>query len=310
MAINFPGNIGLKNIFPHSREFDTGGGNVRIGQGDIIVAQDETGDTDNLNDAMDLLPALGGTIYIKEGIYLFDSEITITKTIKFLGTGITSVIKSITLPLNGDLLHANSVNNIIFENLKIYSNRNGIELVECDNCIIKNCFFECDKSIRIFGCKKVTIKDNYFEPDSISIGLYISGAVRCKFITIENNYRTGGGSYFLVIKDTDYSTIGSNYVENTSYSCCKLGESSTGSNGGSFNIFSRNILNTTAGGGGACITVADSSSEHNIICNNILKSTNNGFYQSNGDNTLIIGNQTKNVNIAGGTGNDVHNIII
>ncbi|MFW6172571.1 MAG: right-handed parallel beta-helix repeat-containing protein [Elusimicrobiota bacterium] len=62
---------GPNQIFKHSRNFDQGVGTrqERIGQADVIVAQDGTADAETIQDGVDLLSSKGGTVFIKEGEY-------------------------------------------------------------------------------------------------------------------------------------------------------------------------------------------------------------------------------------------------
>lgn len=69
---------GMPQLFPHSKEFDQGQGNIRKGAGTFIVADDGSGDFDNIQDAINALPSTGGEIFIKEGTYLIDTSKKLT----------------------------------------------------------------------------------------------------------------------------------------------------------------------------------------------------------------------------------------
>lgn len=92
MVLQLPG---IENLFPHSKETQTGGGMERIGQATIIVSLDGTGDTDSIQEAVDMLPADGGEIFIKEGTYDITSPILIDQYwVTITGTGHGTILRN------------------------------------------------------------------------------------------------------------------------------------------------------------------------------------------------------------------------
>jgi len=83
---------GFKNIFPHSREYNQGSGQIRKGSETVIVAQDGSGDTNSIQDGIDMLSSDGGVVYIKEGTYTLTSAIGITSNTTIIGAGAGATI--------------------------------------------------------------------------------------------------------------------------------------------------------------------------------------------------------------------------
>lgn len=90
MVLNFE-----DSMFSHGRRFEDGGGNTSIRQATVVVAKDGTGDSDDIQEAINLLPKGGGVVFIKEGSYLLTTGLTINKDfIKLQGTGNGTEIKT------------------------------------------------------------------------------------------------------------------------------------------------------------------------------------------------------------------------
>lgn len=89
-----------------------------------VVAMDGTGDFDNIQDAIDALPANGGSIYVREGTYTISiSGITITKSnVVITGAGEGTVLQAAN-SLSDNIFTigdgTNSYSNITIANLKI-----------------------------------------------------------------------------------------------------------------------------------------------------------------------------------------------
>ncbi len=160
------------SIFPHSEETDTGQGRERIGQATVLMSLDGSGDTDNLVDALALLPDDGGSIFIKEGIYEQVDQITITKSnVTIQGVGFGTILK---LKDTGDgttdrVLLASSKTNIVIKSIQIDINgsgqtglnpvKGGIFLFNCKNCIIQEVLVDDgldDAGITLFSSASTT----------------------------------------------------------------------------------------------------------------------------------------------------------
>lgn len=148
MALELPT---IPQIFKHSRDFDTGVGNVRKGQGEIIVALDGSGDFDNIQEAVNSVTMNeGAVIFIKRGTYEITSTITINKNnIKIIGSGLASVIRRKTAAAYTLITIGNggtARTNITIEALGINdigggAVSDGININHAHFVWIKNCYF-------------------------------------------------------------------------------------------------------------------------------------------------------------------------
>lgn len=145
MGLNLPE---MPNIFPHSKSVDTGGGNVRIGQNDILVALDGTGDFDSLVEAIRSIPG-GGSIFLKKGTYKVNYEdvgerFTIPSNTKITGEGEGSIIYLDSTGAADVIINLRGKSNITFEDIKINSNGGGdtnIDVSGISNVTFDNCVF-------------------------------------------------------------------------------------------------------------------------------------------------------------------------
>jgi len=73
----------------------SGGIGIKLGGGSVIrVSLDETGDTDSIQDGINLLPKTGGTVYISEGTYKINASITFpNNNITLIGSGAGTIIE-------------------------------------------------------------------------------------------------------------------------------------------------------------------------------------------------------------------------
>lgn len=123
MVLQIPGEPDeiLKSIFPHSNRFETGGGKERPGQATVVVSLDGKGDTDDIRDAIELLPPTGGLITIKEGTYIISSFIDVDKnnvTIEGVGDGTVIKLKQ-GFPDDVAAFKIQSQSNIVLRDFKI-----------------------------------------------------------------------------------------------------------------------------------------------------------------------------------------------
>lgn len=113
----------IPNIFTHGRKFEQGVGKVRLGQATVVVALDGTGDTENIQEGIDLLPSNGGVVYIKEGTYIITEAIIINSDdIKIQGSGASTIIKQTTATeqvINATGTSGTHLNKIHIENIRV-----------------------------------------------------------------------------------------------------------------------------------------------------------------------------------------------
>lgn len=130
----------------------------------IIVAADGTGDTTDIQTGINLLPATGGCVYIKEGTYLITAQITIpNNNIAITGCGRSTIIQTnnaITM------ISATSRLGILVEKLYFYGSaligNNGISFNLVDDSMINECWIEnCGRNgINYTSCNNSTVINN------------------------------------------------------------------------------------------------------------------------------------------------------
>ena len=132
--------------------------------GMVIVAQDGSGDFNGSTDvtiqaAIDSLPN-GGWIFIKEGVYLIDTNIIPTDGIRLSGSGNLTVLKQKDLAATTRIIYATTVVDLIIEDMKLDGNsagqvgdKSGITLTGNYNLVIRNLYItDClDYGIIIAG---------------------------------------------------------------------------------------------------------------------------------------------------------------
>lgn len=123
----------------------------------IIVAHHGEGDTDDIQEAIRLLPAEGGVVQIREGDYTINSTILIDKdnvTLRGVGKG-TKIIGN----FDDQVIEASSQTGILIENLFVEGSNNasntsndGIFLSACTDSIVTNCWVEkCHNGILVYN---------------------------------------------------------------------------------------------------------------------------------------------------------------
>ena len=122
MGLELPG--GENQLFKHSRKFNQGAGKERIGQATVVVSLDGTGDTDDIQEAIDALPSTGGEIYIKEGTYTQKTIIPTKSNVTITGTGEGTILKS--KGIDEEIIGI-MTNNITIENLSLIATSTNSE---------------------------------------------------------------------------------------------------------------------------------------------------------------------------------------
>lgn len=222
-------------IFPHSRIFKEGAGDIRPGMATIVVALDGSGDCDTLQEAIDRIAGDGGTIYIKEGIYEINEAMSISLTnLQIYGSGAATILKFNTsgndsISINSadeviiadlylkqtagnDIIEMDTNNFVVFKNVTIdNAGRYGIRLnnsgdgLQILNCIFKNCTNDCiygeDPTLAmIHGCI-------FMDSDASGIAgsaIQLSTITGCIFDNL------GGDGIELAESGCDYNTITGN----------------------------------------------------------------------------------------------------
>ena len=229
-----------EQLFTHSADFDQGGGKERIGQATVVVSLDGTGDTDNIQEGIDMLPSGGGVIYIKEGTYKIDTTILLTSNVSLLGSGngtileTSSAISMITLTN----ITNSSIDNIRFDG-KDTAGATAITFqTSTASSHIRNCYFK--------DCQN---------------GIYFNGALQC---WATNNTFTSGSDTAIEIQSGERNIIQGNKIS-------FYGTYGIMINSGGWNIITGNAINNNSGAG-----IYISSSSYFIIQSNEIYYTAGG----------------------------------
>lgn len=281
------GIVGAPNIFKHSREFDQGLGEVRLGQATIVVAIDGTGDTADIQEGIDLANA-GDEVFIKEGNYILTKDIKVNKILKILGAGTNTILSSAAGTFaNGFIINVTA--EAIFENFKIDDNvlnaNGGIRTNS--SCIIDNVeiVFVGDSAInlisgasnsRISNCKDIatieiegSLEKIYILNNSIlDADLTIAGTDTLDLSVISGNTFESGT---MNLKNITHSVINGNTMEDASI--LLTGDSD-------FNIVSNNIVQS------GTITLDNATQNKNIIIGNLTDTA----ISDAGTDTLVVNN--------------------
>lgn len=165
----------------------------------IVVAADGTGHTTDIQAGINMLPAGGGVVYIREGTYAITSKITINKnSVSIIGSGHSTIIR-------------NSIDTTYLIEVAV-----GI-----DYCTIENIHFWCDALlgglgavISFLGATTRSRVSNCWFTDWEPRGIGFLGAG--EGIIIENcifESVTGAGpNYAILINDSSYCYLRGNFI--------------------------------------------------------------------------------------------------
>jgi len=237
----------------------------------LIVAQDGSGDFTDIQTAIDALPSTGGEVFVKEGTYNIDTEITIPNDdITIRGAGFSTNING---TANIDIFSVSAKTRVTFDRLRFTDSSNTITAIDISGassfCKIFNCIFSSmfARAINIAGTDHL-VQDNVCD-SSGTHGISISGSRN----RILNNISTGAanGNGILVAGDSTFSIIRGNIFTSNSLNGILLGAGSDNS------IVEGNVCSSNNSG----ISATDFTSC--IICNNVCSSnTNRGIYIATG----------------------------
>ena len=282
---------GFKRTFPISNDvktrpssYDPNSPYVPKGQYAVatnIVAVDGSGDFEDIQSAIDDLPAGGGVVYIKEGTYTLTSGLAINKSgISLIGSGHSTEIKAIS-SISNLVIIAADINYITIDN--IYFNGNNSLIWS----VIR--FSGASSRSRISNCWL-----GNWAPRGITFVSAGSG------ITIENNIfesiSAGGPNYALLVNNSSNVFLRGNYIisSTNTYGIQVL-------TGTCYNIM---ITGNQINGCVVGIWMGSSSSTcgRSIISNNELTGCNTGIRIDTSSYNSIDGNFLRGVGIGDGTG--------
>lgn len=249
MVLNMP------SIFPKDENVAT-----------VIVAKDNTGDTDSIQEGINLLPADGGVVYIKEGTYNLTTHISfpVQDNISLIGSGKST---EIVVPAGDTGMALGSNNGILIKDLYLHGSGgatgHGIQMTNSTDCRIIGCWIEGfglngiihprGSNLLVDGC--------FIFSNSVGILLDVTaGDVDRAIIT--NNAIYSNGSDGIKLSTAVGTTC--NYVV----------------------INGNNIYSNTGFG----VNIADNRCDRNLMVGNIIYTNTGGEIQDNGTNTTNSGN--------------------
>ncbi|KKN28670.1 hypothetical protein LCGC14_0851820 [marine sediment metagenome] len=309
MALNL---LGVPQIFSHSRTVDTGVGNVRIGQATFIVALDDSGDFDSIQEAIDALPSTGGVVYIKEGTYDILTEIIINKSnVSLFGAGKSTIIRG----ASGlsEIIDITDVDYISIRDLSFgWSGTTGtrpLEAIDMENStgtFIESCWIGSGihgSAIVLTGtCTGTTIRNLNIDGDGThpQLGITLVGDDSLVQNCYINDAQTGiktpvGGTYSrnriigCIIRSCSSSGLGligfydGAIIGNCIDACSQDAISMTNCDRNT--ITGNNLINSTQGLGTGYGIDIDATSDRNIICGNLIYNNQDGAVNDGGSNT-------------------------
>ena len=275
----------------------------------IIVAADGSGDTTDIQTGINLLPAGGGVVYIKEGNYTITSVISITSdNVSLKGAGkATRVFRDLntgTLELIGvDFIEIDS---IFFESTGPFTlNQSGILISDCNTVKVHGCWFDIgnDNGVRIRAASSdILIDGNSFfgnceygvkaEDSNVVIIVNNSfvdiGAIGCYFHTCDYSVTSGNicdgvVSFGIHCWDSGYNIFSNNIIKN----CISHGILID-------NDSDRNIIdgNVVIGNGGDGINILNNGCNNNLIHGNIAYDNTGTNISDSGTGTVSADNIT------------------
>lgn len=305
MALDLPG---IKNIFPHSKEFSQGLSKRRIGAGTVVVSLDGTGDFDSIQEAINFLPKSGGEVFVKEGTYI-QKKITINKdNVKLTGTGDGTILEA--LATESITINCTS-SNLKINNFKINlkaTNQIGIQFNNGKtNMLAENIHFfglsatyTNSKGIHVDGSVSDTKILNCFFDDMGGDAIAPSGdnniISNCTINVAENGIRTDGLTNSSIVGNTIRNCTAQGIVlsddNNTSDNNTCIGNTCSSNVNGirifgdcDENVISSNQCNSNSNDGILVEVTGIRVPDKNILIGNICLNNSNAAITDGGTNT-------------------------
>jgi parallel beta-helix repeat protein len=253
---------------------------------------DGTDDQVEINAAIDSLPASGGSIYLREGIYFLSGNIVISKSnVALIGTGASTVLK-IKDTKNADMyvIYASGRGNLLIQNLRIDGNKAnqtsgtmyGIYFTSVENSKIIDCWVENLTSAGIFfdySSNYNTVTGNTAQGNSEN-GIYLYNS--SNYNTVTGNTTQGNGWDGICLEYwSDYNTVTGNTTQGNGWDgiCLEYWSDNNTVTG-----------NTTQGNGwdGICL---EYWSNHNTVTGNTAQgNSENGIALLGSSHNTVSGN--------------------
>ncbi len=188
----------------------------------VVVSTDGTGDTNDIQTGINLLPAAGGVVYIREGTYTITEDIVIDRdNVALIGAGASTRIE--TLEPNIEMISATgNRDGILIKNIYLYGNQAGANcfgivlshgLETITNSIISECWIERCSNINLYvrNGTDILIRDCIIF-DGNNEGLYFDTGINCSFIgnAISDcliNIRIDGCENSIISNNSSYDSI-------------------------------------------------------------------------------------------------------
>lgn len=269
-----------------------------VGPATVVVAADGSGDTTDIQEGIDQLPAAGGVVYIKEGTYTITARIEITThNVSLMGTGYSTII---TTAGDVDLIYIESVDHIIIADLSLIGSGEGNLLNTGINVLHSN-------DSRIFRCwlsncgkKGIEVNDS---PNMIISLCDITTASRGAIYVFANSPRC-------IIQSNTLHATGYNGIElrgNESLISDNLVYDNVRNGIILFNCSNSKVTNNIIYGNDSGLTgsrdgiILEDDSNQNIISNNNCYDNNRNeirIEDVNCNNNIIMGNICLGVHVA------------
>ena len=246
----------------------------------VIVAKDGSGDTDDIQEAIEMLPSGGGVIAIKEGTYTVAATININKSnVALIGAGrATKIITTATI----NLLDINSGVDYVDIDYIYFAGTGGaadtekanIILSNSDHCRITNCWLEdaATYGITLTGTQNIVTgcycKNNGWHGIT-------TGSAGDKNIIDKNIFESNGFDGIRIGGQSNNNIISNNRCD------------SNGSDGIEVNAGDNNILigNRCISNTGQGINIVNSTTDKTIIMGNHCAGNTGGGIADAGTNT-------------------------
>lgn len=297
---------------------------------EIVVALDGSGDTDDIQEAINLLPLSGGRVKIKAGMYLIDREsITINKSnIELVGEGSGTILKKVdnwdgATYSNLNVIQAVNVGNVRIADLVVDGNKTN-QTIDDMNCIY------IDGDDALFG--QITLQNLRVKNAHVGYGIYITDHTRINIISCEIDSNDGHGlkltylvgSKHLISNCNIYDNgesgiyILSDYVEINS---CRIYDNiDHGINFGTTCDHCRIIGNSITDNGGSGLYLlgagGNGAKRNAVATNQILDNAAYGYREVSPDcdynsitGNIVTGNTTAQISIQGANSIQANNII-
>ena len=179
-----------------------------------VVAIDGTGDFTDIQSAIDALPAGGGVVYIKEGIYNLTSGLTVTSNnISLIGSGRSTIIEASGIGMGATALSFTTANYCIVDMIYFDIEEDSVTAIsatDINNLIVSNCYFyRMNYGLYLNNCTACSIYSNYLSTGTLhgilALGTSSGNSFQNNYITLCADGLRSDGSGNVIIGNTCYN---------------------------------------------------------------------------------------------------------